>query len=88
MLKKGHLSAFVSARSLDPGREIRSYREKLMSGKTRIHGASSADINYLLWNFRFLDLNATGSFWQNRLSWTRHLTRRLAEYLDSTRPSG
>src|SRR5271169_6250710 len=67
MLKKDRLSAFVSAISLYPGREIRSVREKLMSGRTRIHGESSADINYLLLNSRFLDLSATGSFWQNRL---------------------
>jgi hypothetical protein len=53
-----------------------------MSGKT------SADRDYLLLNFRFLDLSATGSFWQNRLYWTHHLTRRLADDLDSTRPSG
>ncbi len=67
MLKKDRLVAVFSAINLYPGREIRGVREKFMSGMTRMHGESSADINYLLLNSRFLDLSATDSFWQNRL---------------------
>jgi hypothetical protein len=67
MLKKDRRAEVVSAINLYPGREIRSVSEKLMPDMTRIHGESSADINYLLLNSRFLDLSATGSFWQNRL---------------------
>jgi hypothetical protein len=67
MLKEDHFSAFVSARSLYPGREIRSVREELMSGKTRIHGESNTDNKLFALELPILDLNATGSFWQDCL---------------------
>jgi hypothetical protein len=67
MLKKDRLAAFVGAISLYSGSSIRSVKEKLISGRTRIDGESSAGINYLLLNSRFLNLSATGSFWQNSL---------------------